>query len=117
MKILLLLASSSREEPYEVTVSQTEEFLAIHCSCPAGEWGKYCKHKTAVVKDDESALFGDGQAESWAKACEWVADSKLSLLFDEIAEAEKKVAAATTHAKKVKDKVAKAMNEGIERGN
>ena len=35
MKILLLLASSSREEPYEVTVSQTEEFLAIHYSCPA----------------------------------------------------------------------------------
>ncbi len=117
MEIVILVASSSQEEPYEVTVSLDLNILAIHCTCAAGEWGKYCKHKTAVVLGDTTALHGGGQSQSFEKARQWIIESQLPKLFEEIAEAEKKAAAATVHAKKIKEKTAKSMNEGVAHGN
>jgi uncharacterized Zn finger protein len=117
MKIEVLLKSSSQPEPYEVAVIAEAGTLSVHCTCPAGEWGKYCKHKTAMVLGDASALYGDDQAQRFAEARKLIAASTLPALFAEIADAEKKAAAATAFAKKTKEKVAKAMNLGVELGN
>ena len=117
MDIVILVTSSSRDEPYEVNVSHSVNTLTIHCTCPAGEWGKYCKHKAAVVHGDESALFGDGQSLNLAKAGQWITASNLPSLFEEIVVAETELAAATARAKKAKARTAKAMREGIEFDN
>lgn len=117
MEIVVLLVSSSQPEPYEVSVTVESDALAIRCTCPAGEWGKYCKHKAAVVLGDSTALYGDEQVERFEQARKWIVASTLPTLFAEIADSEKKAAVATALAKKTKEKVAKAMNEGIALGN
>jgi len=117
MEILVLIKSSSQPEPYGVTVSVESDALAIRCTCPAGEWGKYCKHKVAVVLGDTTTLYGDDQLGCFEEARKWVVASSLPTLFAEISDAEKKAAAATALAKKTKEKVARAMNEGIPLGN
>jgi uncharacterized Zn finger protein len=117
MEIVVLIASSSQPEPYEVIVSVESAALAIRCTCPAGEWGKYCKHKAAVVLGDSTALYGDDQSERFEQARKWIVESSLPKLFAEIADAEKKAAAATAFAKKTKETVAKSMNEGVALGN
>jgi len=117
MKTVVLLKSSSQPEPYEISVVVDAGTLSIHCSCPAGEWGKYCKHKAAAVLGDSSALYGSDQAESFEIVRRQIAASNLPALFAEIADAEKKAAAAAAFAKKTKEKVAKAMNQGVEFGD
>lgn len=117
MKIVVLLKSSSQPDPYEITVVVEAGALSIHCTCPAGKWGKYCKHKAAMVLGDAKYLYSDGQAESFADARKLIVASTLPTLCAEIADAEKKAAAATAFAKKTKEKVAKAMNQGVELGN
>ncbi|MCP5149765.1 MAG: hypothetical protein H6982_03360 [Chromatiales bacterium] len=116
MDIVLLLSSSSRPEPYEVTVSVADDKLSLSCSCPAGEWGKFCKHKTAVVLGNVDALFDSRSAEGLKDAQRWIQRSPWPELLTEIAAAERQAAAATRLAKKTKEKAAKSMAEGVDLG-
>lgn len=117
MKIVVLLKSSSQLEPYEITTISDVRALSVHCTCPAGELGKYCKHKAAMVLGDAGALYGDDQSERFAEAQKLIVASPLPTLFAEIADAERKAVAAAAFAKKAKKHVAKAMNQGVELGN
>ena len=117
MKIVVLLKSCSQPEPYEISVVAEAGALSIHCTCAAGKWGKYCKHKVAIVLGDASALYSDGEAESFAKTQKLIVESTLPILFAEIADAEKKAAEADAFAKKIKEKAAKAMSQGVELGS
>lgn len=117
MEIVLLLASSSRPEPYEVSVSLESTTLAVRCTCPAGERGQYCKHKAAIVFGTFDALYGSDQLEKFQQVRALIVKSSLPMLFAEIADAEKKVTIAAALAKKTKQKVARLMDQGVPFGN
>jgi uncharacterized Zn finger protein len=116
MKVVVQIKSSSQPVPYEVSVLVETGMLSIHCTCPAGEWGKYCKHKVAILLSDIGALYGDGEAEHFDEARKLIAASTLPALVAEIADAEKKAATAVAFAKKMKEKLAKIMNQGVKLG-
>jgi len=50
-------SSSNPDEPYEVSFLHTDGKISVLCNCPAGEWGKLCKHKTALISNDTKMLF------------------------------------------------------------
>jgi hypothetical protein len=56
-----LKAKSSSGSFYSVDFIQAEEGLSVHCECPAGEWGKFCKHKWQLLNGDEKMLFDSAQ--------------------------------------------------------
>jgi uncharacterized Zn finger protein len=113
METTILVKSSSRDEPYAVTVSLTENGLSIFCDCPAGEWGKYCKHKMAVVLSDAKILYDDEQVENFNKVLKWISESDYPDLVVELRESEKILEAAKKKIKNMKEKIARLMKEGL----
>lgn len=113
METTILVKSSSRDEPYAVVVSSAETGLSIFCDCPAGEWGKYCKHKMAIVLADERILYDEEQVNNFKKVTEWIAESGYPDLVVELRESEKELEAAKKNVKNQKEKIARLMKEGL----
>ncbi|MCH8932341.1 MAG: SWIM zinc finger family protein [Nitrospinae bacterium] len=47
----------SAQEPYEVVFDFKESNLTATCSCPAGSFGTYCKHRMKVMAEPLSSKF------------------------------------------------------------
>ncbi len=113
MEITILVKSSSRDEPYAVAVSSTESGLSIFCDCPAGEWGKYCKHKMAIILADERILYDEEQNDNFKKVTEWTYKSGYPSLVTELRTFEKALETAKKNVKNHKEKIAGLMKEGL----
>jgi len=113
MEKTILVKSSSRDEPYAVAFSLTESGLSILCDCPAGEWGKYCKHKMAIVLADEKILYDEHQRDNFIKVQKWIAASGYLALIQELAEFERALELAKKNVKNQKVEIARLMKEGL----
>lgn len=113
METKILVKSSSRDEPYAVSVSSTESGLSIFCDCPAGEWGKYCKHKIAIALADERILFDEEQKENFKAVTKCISESGYPDLVQKLRESEKALEAAKKNVKSQKEKIARLMKEGL----
>ncbi|MEA3641060.1 MAG: hypothetical protein VBE63_14110 [Lamprobacter sp.] len=113
METTILVKSSSRDEPYAVAVSSAESGLAIFCDCPAGEWGKYCKHKMAIVLADERILYDEEQRDNFSRVTKWISESGYPDLVQELRESEKALELAKKNVKNQKEKIARLMKEGL----
>ena len=63
-RIDIEVPSSSSEATYLVSVGQDDQGIFVNCSCPAGVFGKLCKHKLEVL----NAASGNAESDSDA-AC------------------------------------------------
>jgi uncharacterized Zn finger protein len=109
----ILVKSSSRIDPYEVLVASNEGGLSIYCNCPAGEWGKYCKHKMALVLGDEKILYDNHQIDNFNKVSKLIQESNYPVLIAELQDSEKKLEVAKKTVQSSKDKIAHLMKEGL----
>ena len=46
----------SSTAPYEVTFIKDGESLTAICTCPAGQYGNFCKHRIAILDGDDRAI-------------------------------------------------------------
>lgn len=113
MEKIILVKSSSRDEPYAVAISSTESGLSIFCDCPAGEWGKYCKHKMAIVLADERILYDGEQNNNFNKITRWISESGYPSLVTELRTSEKELEVAKKNVKNQKEKIARLMKKGL----
>ena len=113
METIILVKSSSRDEPYAVAVSSTESGLSIFCDCRAGEWGKYCKHKMAIVLADERILYDEEQKDNFIKVTKWISESGYPDLVQGLRKSEKALELAKKNVKNQKEKIARLMKEGL----
>ena len=88
---------SSSGEPYDVHVEFSDNKFKVHCNCPAGIFGKLCKHKTGLLDGDSSLLFNKNDYEILEQIHEVVKKSKYTeiifsynILRKEIEAAQKK---------------------------
>jgi hypothetical protein len=88
---------SSSGEPYDVHFEFSDNKFKVHCNCPAGIYGKLCKHKTGLLDGDSSLLFDKTDLEILAQIHEAVKKSKYTeiissynILRKEIEAAQKK---------------------------
>jgi len=51
------LIQGSAQEPYEVSFGYKEGNLTATCSCPAGSFGTFCKHRMKVMAEPLSSKF------------------------------------------------------------
>lgn len=58
MRIDIEVPSSSSDATYLVSVGQVDQGIFVSCSCPAGVFGKLCKHKLEVL----SAASGNAES-------------------------------------------------------
>lgn len=52
-----LVKSSSGIGQYTIKVFETSDGISLTCSCPAGENGKMCKHRIAIVEGDDRKVI------------------------------------------------------------
>ncbi len=113
METTILVKSSSQTEPRSVQVIQDDSGLSFFCDCPAGERGRVCKHKKALASCDDSILYDDDQRENFGKVMNWVSQSGYPDLMKELKEVENGLESAKENTREIKEKIARAMNEGL----
>jgi uncharacterized Zn finger protein len=112
-EIVLFAKASSRDKPYIVTFTFNNSTLSIWCDCPAGEWGKLCKHKLSLATNNETMLYEENQVELLQKAYEWVKNSELPEAIEEIKLLENELENVKKKLKKAKTKLAGFMKDGV----
>lgn len=94
--------SSSSSSEYIVSVWIEGEQVLCICDCPAGKFGKLCKHKVAILSGDESALSQRSQSDQLKFLCGQVTQRALGKCLLELDAAEKGLDQAKRHLDKVK---------------
>ena len=113
MEIKLNAKSSDGQTSYEVQFVRESGKLSVFCSCPAGEFGKYCKHKLSFLSGESTLLTDTSDVNSISAVQEWVRESGYPSLLAEIDLAETEVKKAQSRVQDLKKKVERAMREGI----
>jgi len=113
MEITILVKSSSQSEPRTVHVIQDDSGLSFFCDCPAGNWGRMCKHKTALASGNDNMLYDEDQRENFEKVMDWVAQSGYPELMQELKEAENELEPAKENLRDIKEKISRVMKEGL----
>ena len=112
MKITVL-AKSSSGEPYSVDFMLEKDRLSVFCNCPAGVWGKFCKHKLRLLLNDTSMLFDPDQTEKLSRAIELVEKTQYPQLASEVRAKERDFERAKREVRKAKELLIKAMKSGL----
>lgn len=86
--------------------------LHIHCGCPAGVLGKWCKHKMSFVSGDVAGVLESSAASDVAEVLIWIKNSEFSRLLDEMNLAEGEM----REAKIKMDKTKKALERAAQKG-
>ena len=109
----LFVKSSDGINAYTVHFILQEDKLSIFCDCPAGKWGKFCKHKLALIRNFEDMLLNRDQEKELAEVQNWIRQSKYPDLIKKLEFAESEVKKANADLKKVKKSFETAMKSGI----
>ena len=111
--ITFLAKSSSGEDPYKVDFINDNGRLIVKCNCPAGRFGKFCKHKMRLIKGNYEILFDENQDDDLEEMQDIIQNSGYLSLIIDLSKAEKAVREAEEDLKKVKKDVALAMKSGV----
>jgi hypothetical protein len=114
VKIELKAASSSGDTYYTVEFSKHEDGkLRVFCSCPAGELGKFCKHKWRLMGGDQALLWDKSDGALLAEALKWVDASDFPSLYTKVNELEAQIETLKAELSKEKKNVERRIREGF----
>ena len=107
MEELTIQVKGSSADPYETTFIKDGSSLTALCTCPAGSFGNFCKHRIAILDGDAKAVLDD-DVKKVPTVVEWLAGTDVAAALGELREAESnKDKDAIALAKR---KLARAMN-------
>ncbi len=106
---LIFRVKGSSAEPYEVTFIKDGVSLTALCSCPAGQYGNFCKHRIAILDGDSRAIVSDN-AESVSTVVGWLQGTDVAAALAEFRELEKSADRPKSALVAAKRKLARAMN-------
>jgi hypothetical protein len=110
-------SSSQPDSPYSVHFIINDATLSIHCSCPAGIYGKLCKHKTSFIKGDLNMLHDPSQQDLLADVVSTINNSPLyndySKFLERKIKIEKNVQELKNELKELKSIFALKLKNGI----
>jgi uncharacterized Zn finger protein len=111
-------SSSNPDESYLVTFSLDGGKLSVFCTCPAGGWGKLCKHKTGLIENDEALLADEEGIPALAKAREMIAGTSLLDTYQGFKERRKAIEAQQRKLKKelsnIKSGFGRQLQDGVD---
>ncbi len=108
-KELAFLVKGSSAEPYELTFIKDGDSLTALCTCPAGQYGNYCKHRMAILDGDGRAIVGDN-ANQVATISDWLQGTDVAAALAEFRRIEKTVGVSKSEVATAKRTLARAMN-------
>ena len=109
MEELVFLVKGSSPDGYEVTFIKDGSSLTALCTCPAGQFGSYCKHRIAIL-DGKFDSISSGNADQAPTVTEWLVGTDVEAALSELRAAEKTTECAKEDLAALKKKLARAMN-------
>lgn len=109
MEELVFLVKGSSADPYEVTFIKDGSSLTAICTCPAGTYGNFCKHRIAILDGNFSAISSDNATQA-AIVASWLPGTDVEAALSEMREAEKVADPEKKVLNAAKRKLARAMN-------
>ncbi len=109
MEELIFSVKGSSPEPYEVTFIKDGSSLTALCTCPAGQFGSYCKHRIAIL-DGKSDSISSGNADQALTVTEWLVGTDVEAALSELRAAEQTTECAKEDLVALKKEFARAMN-------
>ena len=106
---LVFFVKGSSSDGYEVTFIKDGSSLTALCTCPAGQFGNYCKHRIAIL-DGKSDSISSGNADQALTVTEWLVGTDVEAALSELRAAEKTTECAKEDLAALKKKLARAMN-------
>ena len=109
MEELIFLVKGSSAEPYEVTFIKDGTSLTAICTCPAGTYGNYCKHRISILDGNTEAISSDNVNQA-ATVVGWLHGTDVEAALSELREAEKIAGPEKKALNTARRKLARAMN-------
>ena len=109
MEQLVFLVQGSSADPYEVTFIKDGTSLTALCTCPAGTYGNFCKHRISILEGSTQSISSDN-ADQAATVVGWLPGTDVDTALAEMREAEKKADPDKKDLNAAKRKLARAMN-------
>lgn len=109
MEEITFLVRGSSPDPYELTFIKDGNSLTALCTCPAGTYGNFCKHRIAILDGDAAAVVSEN-ADRVAIIKEWLIGTDVGSALQEMRDANWSAEEAKQALAAVKRKLAKAMN-------
>jgi len=111
--IKLLAKSSSGKKPYSVDFTIIGGKMTVRCNCPAGRYGKLCKHKISMIEEDYDILYDENQDKQLYEISDLIQKSDFLDLIFERSKAKTALGEAQEKLDTVKKKMAQAIKNGI----
>lgn len=109
MDQLTILVKGSSADPYELTFIKDGASLTALCTCPAGSFGNFCKHRLSILDGDAKAVVSD-DADKVPVVVEWLAGTDVETALTEMREVNADEAKTKEQLVTAKKKLARAMN-------
>ena len=109
MEELIFLVKGSSSNTYEITFIKDGASLTALCTCPAGQFGNFCKHRIAIL-DGKSDSVSSGNADRVPTVTEWLVGTDVEAALFELREAEKTPGFSKVDFVALKKRLARAMN-------
>jgi hypothetical protein len=106
---LTFQVKGSSSEPYEVIFIKDGDSLTALCSCPAGQYGNFCKHRIAILEGDSKAIVSSN-ADRATTIVNWLQGTDVAAALSEFRGIEKAGDQAKSVLVAAKRKLARAMN-------
>jgi uncharacterized Zn finger protein len=109
MEELVFLVKGSSADPYEVTFIKDGASLTALCTCPAGTYGNFCKHRIAILDGDFGSITSSN-ANQAATVASWLPGTDVEAALSDLREAEKIAAPEKKALNAARRRLARAMN-------
>jgi len=106
---LVFLVKGSSAEPYEVTFIKDGASLTAICTCPAGTYGNFCKHRISILDGNAKAITSDNVDQA-TTVVDWLVGTDVEAALSELRAAEKIADPDKKALNDAKRKLARAMN-------
>jgi len=106
---LVFLVKGSSSDAYEITFIKDGASLTALCTCPAGQYGNYCKHRVAILDGKSDSITG-ANADRVPTVTGWLVGTDVEAALLELREAEKAGGSDKSQIATLKRKLARAMN-------
>lgn len=109
MEELVFLVKGSSPDPYEVTFIKDGDSLTAICTCPAGTYGNFCKHRISILDGKAKSISSDN-ADQVATVVGWLPGTDVEAALSELRDAERIGGTDKKALNDAKRKLARAMN-------
>jgi hypothetical protein len=106
---LTFLVKGSSPDPYELTFIKDGDSLTALCSCPAGQYGNFCKHRIAILDGDGRAIVSDN-ADKLSTVVDWLQGTDVAAALIEFRNVKMSAEAPKSALVTAKRNLARAMN-------